>query len=724
MANIESKNLLVAVKAYSRGNALPLDASEIYDSLAEAQAYAKEANAYAGQTIKVLENGEYKSYVLQPGSDGLTLKPVGSVQPEDLKDFVQVVSTLPTTGEENVIYLVGTDVKNDEGAVVDTKWAGSIWVANGESGKYEEIFKDSKDIEKSIEDAISALTPKFEAIEKDVKDNADNIAKNAEDIEGINEDIKDINDALDTKAPIENPVFVGTVKVKADSTVSDADAEEVAVKSYVDGLIAGIHSNTPKVVNSENPLPTTKYKAGNIWRVSEAGTYAGQKCEIGDVIICLNDYKSGEASDNDFLVVQANIDGAVTSTEDAVVDTEIVVFDGVTGKVVKSSKVTLSSLNTVIADSHTHENKAKLDTYDKTQSELLAAAATDAQTQISTFETNKLQPVIEEVNKKANAADVYTKTKADELLATKADSTSVYTKTEADELLADKADSTSVYTKTEIDGKVQTLEGNINTKLATSDFNEKIGTIPNDSEGNAQNLVSYIDKAVEGASDTVTEYVDDSISEALGEIKDAEGNAQTVKDYVDAGLNKKADKATTLAGYGITDAYTKGEVDSKVSGDIASAKSELQTAIDGKVAQGDFDTLEGKVDVLIGTETDEDGNLVDANKSVRTIANEEIAAKLIAADAKESLDTLAEIAAWIQKHPEDAASMNEAISALQKQLQGIDAGEGTVKTYIDNKVANIDLTPYAKTTYVDTQDEATLNAAKAYTDAALTIVRF
>ena len=30
-------------------------------------------------------------------------------------------------------------------------------------------------------------------------------------------------------------------------------------------------------------------------------------------------------------------------------------------------------------------------------------------------------------------------------------------------------------------------------------------------------------------------------------------------------INKKADKATTIAGYGITDAYTKGEVDAKVS---------------------------------------------------------------------------------------------------------------------------------------------------------------
>lgn len=37
---IESKNLLVWVKAMSRGQALPLDASEVYTSYAEAETYA------------------------------------------------------------------------------------------------------------------------------------------------------------------------------------------------------------------------------------------------------------------------------------------------------------------------------------------------------------------------------------------------------------------------------------------------------------------------------------------------------------------------------------------------------------------------------------------------------------------------------------------------------------------------------------------------------------
>ena len=63
-----------------------------------------------------------------------------------------------------------------------------------------------------------------------------------------------------------------------------------------------------------------------------------------------------------------------------------------------------------------------------------------------------------------------------------------------------------------------------------------------------------------------------------------------------------------------------------------------------------------KIETLIGS---------DASKSVRTIANEELAAQLIPSSAKESLDTLQEIAAWIQNHPDDAAAMNTAITNLQ-----------------------------------------------------------
>lgn len=104
-----------------------------------------------------------------------------------------------------------------------------------------------------------------------------------------------------------------------------------------------------------------------------------------------------------------------------------------------------------------------------------------------------------------------------------------------------------------------------------------------------------------------------------------------------------------------------------------------------------------KVATLIGT---------DASKSVRTIANEELAAQLIPSDAQESLDTLTEIAAWIQAHPADASAMNAAITALQNILAGI-GGETdeskTVAAYVAAEIAKIGIGDYYKKSEIDTQ---------------------
>lgn len=90
----DSAKLLVAVKAYARGNALPLDNSEVYGSKAEAKSYAASATAYAGQTIKVLENGKYVSYVLDPKAEGgfsLTRVGLDESVATDLDDLKQKV---------------------------------------------------------------------------------------------------------------------------------------------------------------------------------------------------------------------------------------------------------------------------------------------------------------------------------------------------------------------------------------------------------------------------------------------------------------------------------------------------------------------------------------------------------------------------------------------------------------------------------------------------------
>lgn len=100
---------------------------------------------------------------------------------------------------------------------------------------------------------------------------------------------------------------------------------------------------------------------------------------------------------------------------------------------------------------------------------------------------------------------------------------------------------------------------------------------------------------------------------------------------------------------------------------------------------------EAKVDALVGADT---------GKSARTIASEELATQLIPENAKESLDTLQEIANWIQSHPDDAASMASDIAALQDILADFGTSDhavaATVREYVDDAVAALKIGDYAK----------------------------
>jgi len=57
-------------------------------------------------------------------------------------------------------------------------------------------------------------------------------------------------------------------------------------------------------------LPTSGYSAGWTYRVVDAGVYAGEYCEVGDLVIAVKDYATATA-DTDWAKVEHNIDGAV-----------------------------------------------------------------------------------------------------------------------------------------------------------------------------------------------------------------------------------------------------------------------------------------------------------------------------------------------------------------------------------------------------------------------------
>ena len=97
------------------------------------------------------------------------------------------------------------------------------------------------------------------------------------------------------------------------------------------------------IIDGKHPLPTANYEVGHTYRVNEAGTYAGQKCEQGDLIICIADALS--TSTPHWTVAQTNIDGAVIGPNGAT-DNNIALFNGATGKSIKDSGKKLSDFAT------------------------------------------------------------------------------------------------------------------------------------------------------------------------------------------------------------------------------------------------------------------------------------------------------------------------------------------------------------------------------------------
>lgn len=94
----------------------------------------------------------------------------------------------------------------------------------------------------------------------------------------------------------------------------------------------------------------------------------------------------------------------------------------------------------------------------------------------------------------------------------------------------------------------------------------------------------------------------------------------------------------------------------------------------------DIATLKTTVSTLIGD---------DFGQSVRAIALDTLTKALIPEDAKESLDTLQEIADWIQNHPSSPAEFNSEIKRLQEAVfDTTNAETGEVIPGLQTKVAN------------------------------------
>ena len=195
------------------------------------------------------------------------------------------------------------------------------------------------------------------------------------------------------------------------------------------------------------------------------------------------------------------------------------------------------------------------------------------------------------------------------------------------------------------------------------------------------------------------------------EIADEVNRAKQAEQKLTNDLNGKANKSTTLAGYGITNAYTKLETDAKAieiaqaecARLVASAPETLNTLDEIAAALGDDPNFATTITNQLGTKANKSTTLAgygitNAYTKLETDAKAiEIAqaecARLVAS-APETLNTLDEIAAALGDDPNFATTITNQLGTKANKSDVYTKSEANnkINTAVANKVTSTDVT--------------------------------
>ena len=171
--------------------------------------------------------------------------------------------------------------------------------------------------------AKEATKPSYKASEIANDTNVDLGDTVAKAIERIDTDLTSIDDDLSTvklsKANLASPTFSGTPK--APTAAAGTNTTQIATTAFVQSAVAEASVGAAKYQGGMTPASykaLTTYKQGWYWVVTEAGTIAGESCEVGDMVFCnTNTPTSGTKLDSHFDIVQNNIDAIPLSVINA-----------------------------------------------------------------------------------------------------------------------------------------------------------------------------------------------------------------------------------------------------------------------------------------------------------------------------------------------------------------------------------------------------------------------
>ena len=134
-----------------------------------------------------------------------------------------------------------------------------------------------------------------------------------------------LSDATDGTAAAADGGTAATPKAVRDALVAAQQYTNTALGNLTGAMVFKGTIGSVLANPTVTALPDT-HSVGYTYRVVSRGTYAGQTCEVGDLVICV---ANGTAANNaDWTVAQNNIDGAVTTDERALTDGCVVLGNG------------------------------------------------------------------------------------------------------------------------------------------------------------------------------------------------------------------------------------------------------------------------------------------------------------------------------------------------------------------------------------------------------------
>ena len=196
-----------------------------------------------------------------------------------------------------------------------------------------------------------------------------------------------------------------------------------------------------------------------------------------------------------------------------------------------------------------------------------------------------------------------------------------------------------------------------------------------------QSELTVLGKTVPAGSDidAVVGVLAEAFADTLGDLPEGKTVAQAIAEAQAAATYNDSEVRSLISA-----AQNKVDALGAKIGNVAQGTTVVQMIEDAQAA-ATYDDTQVKADIkanadAIAAHKESIDNVVttlvgdDTNKSVRTIANEELAAQLLSGNADADFKTLQELATWLEDHPEDAAEMNLAITNLQNLVGTIPEG--------------------------------------------------